>query len=146
MPEIVPFTKDHILSSIELWRSTEYIGLNDLDDREDRIASFLERNVGCSFVAVERSNLVGACLCGHDARRGYIYHLAVDKSCRRAGIATKLVASALGGLAAAGIAKCHIHVFVDNPNGAAFWATEGWQHRTDLNSYSIYTSPSSIAR
>ena len=139
MPVIVEFTPEFIPGSIALWRATDHIGLNDYDDQLDPISRFLERNAGCSFVALDQNRVVGACLCGHDSRRGTIYHLAVDGAYRRDGVARSLVQSALNGLAKAGVSKCHAHVFIENPNGEAFWAPTGWQLRDDLNMYSAYT-------
>jgi ribosomal protein S18 acetylase RimI-like enzyme len=31
-----------------------------------------------SRIATDERKVIGAALCGHDGRRGYIYHLAVD--------------------------------------------------------------------
>ena len=67
-----------------LWQESEGIELSEVDSKED-IARFLERNPGLSFVARDNTLLVGAVLCGHDGRRGYIDKLAVRKSHRRQG-------------------------------------------------------------
>jgi len=47
------------------------------DDRERRRAVFRAQSE-LSRVATDGSTIVGAVLCGHDGRRGHIYHLAVD--------------------------------------------------------------------
>ena len=136
MAEITEFLPEHIEPALALWRATDHIGLNPVDDDPARLALFLQRNVGCSFVALEAQRLVGACLCGHDARRASIYHLAVSGDCRRTGLGGKLVAASLSALEALGITKCHAFVFRNNPYAHRFWEPEGWVLRSELFMYS----------
>src|SRR2546421_4865159 len=89
-----------------LWGKTEGVGLNESDSRPN-VASYLERNSGMSFVARHGTKLVGAVLCGHDGRRGYLHHLAVAKKHRRKGLGKKLVAACFAQLARSGILKCN---------------------------------------
>ena len=56
--------------------------------------NFLNRNPTTCFVAVEDDKIIGTILCGHDGRRGYIYHLAVAEEYRRKGIASQLLLNA----------------------------------------------------
>jgi len=114
-----------------LWRSCEGIGLTDADSREG-IRSFLRRNPGLSFVAVMNGRVVGSALCGHDGRRGFIYHLAVAPLTRRKGIGRALANRCLSGLRSIGIEKCHIVVYRRNQAGRRFWANAGWVERTEL--------------
>ena len=58
----------------ELWQNTANMGLRSLDDSKEGISCFLKRNPNTNFVVYEDGQLVGAILCGHDGRRGYIYH------------------------------------------------------------------------
>ena len=139
MATVVEFTTDFIADAILLWQETEHIGINDVDDEPQRIDEFLKRNAGCSFVAIEQERVVGTCLCGHDGRRGTIYHLAVRHEARQLGLADTMLRRALGALANAGIHKCHAQVFANNTNGQAFWSASGWRFRDDLNMYSAYT-------
>jgi putative acetyltransferase len=115
----------------ELWTGMAGIGLNESDTRA-AIAVFLRRNRGLSLVAEAGGRLVGAVLCGHDGRRGYLHHLAVLPEWRRRGIGRRMVAACLGSLAAAGIPKCNIFLFADNEKGAVFWKRGGWKTRGDL--------------
>ena len=108
------------------------IGLSDADSRGS-IKAYLERNPGMSFVASENGNIVGAILCGHDGRRGYIHHLAVRAEYRRQGLGHKLVEKSLSVLQAAGIQKCHIFIFNNNTSGIEFWKDIGWTHRSDIS-------------
>lgn len=114
-----------------LWQSTEGIGLSQADSREN-IARYLLSNPGMSFCAWDGEALVGAVLCGHDSRRGYLHHLAVDSAHRGAGIGRLLVERCLAALQEAGISKCHLFVFQENREAIAFWQHCDWLLRTDL--------------
>ena len=117
--------------AVALWQATEGMGLSAADAPE-RIAAYLARNPGMSFTAREDGLLVGAVLCGHDGRRGYLHHLAVRADRRGQGIGSELARRALEALAAAGIDKCHLFVIRDNQAGAAFWRKVGWVERDDI--------------
>jgi len=123
---------------IALWRASEGVGLSD-DDAPDAIARYLKRNPGMSFTAWEGAELVGAVLCGHDGRRGYIHHLAVRESHQRQGIGKALVVRCLAALKAVGIDKCHLFVFAANADAIAFWKSVGWMWRGELGQMSRYT-------
>lgn len=116
-----------------LWISTPGMGLNDRDDSPDGIARYLARNPHTSFVAQEGGHIVGAILCGHDGRRGFIYHLVVAAQQRKKGIGRNLVDAALSALKEEGIHKVALVVFAENSAGNAFWERLGFTRRTDLN-------------
>lgn len=116
---------------VRLWRQTEGVGLNESDERE-AIEAFLGRNPGLSRVGEHGGDIVGAVLCGHDGRRGYLHHLAVAKAHRRQGLGRALVEACLADLARAGIPKCNLFLFSDNAEGEAFWKHNGWNRRPDL--------------
>jgi putative acetyltransferase len=119
-------------AALELWQNSEGLGLSDADS-EEGIGAFLERNPGFSAVALNDSGaLIGAVLCGHDGRRGCLYHLAVDRAYRKRGVATRLLAWCLERLAAERIQKCNIFLYADNTAGAAFWERAGFVPRGDL--------------
>lgn len=63
----------------QLWLSTAGMGLNDIDDSYDGIKRYLMRNPNTCFVAKEKDEIIGTILCGHDGRRGYIYHTTIKK-------------------------------------------------------------------
>jgi N-acetylglutamate synthase len=134
------FTMSDYAEVIELWRAAEGVGLSAADEPE-RIASYLARNPGMSFVARANGKVVGAVICGHDGRRGLLHHLAVQKELRGQGIGAALVDQALAGLKAAGIDKCHLFVFRDNQAGRDFWAHKQWKERSDLVVMSINVDP-----
>lgn len=116
---------------IDLWRSTEGIGLSSADTYE-RIADYLVRNPGLSFIVRSGGALIGAVLCGHDGRRGYLHHLAVRAEWRKQGVGRMLIEGCMDGLRKAGIEKCHLFVFAENEAGKSFWRGAGWKERIDL--------------
>lgn len=120
---------------LELWSRTSGMGLNEADS-EVNIRKFLKRNKKLSFCYKEEDNIIATILCGHDGRRGYIYHVAVAPSFRGRGIGRSLVEESLQRLKDAGIDKCHLFVFAENALGNAFWNSTGWVKRKDLFIYS----------
>ena len=115
--------------ALALWQATEGLGLSAADSRE-AIARYLARNPGLSFVArSEAGELVGAVLCGHDGRRGYLHHLAVRPDCRGQGLGRELCARCLAALRAEGIDKCHLFVRRANVAGQSFYQRSGWTER-----------------
>ena len=124
-----------------LWRQAEGIGLRESDTRI-AVDAFLQRNPDMSAVALSSSgDLLGAVLCGHDGRRGYLHHLAVAAASRRQGIGARLVAWCFDRLAAEGIPKCNIFLFRDNDGGRLFWAHNGWSPRADLDVFQKVINP-----
>ena len=116
---------------LRLWRNAEGIGLNESDTRS-AITSYLARNPGMSFVARSGRKIVGAVLCGHDGRRGFLHHLAIAPAHKGKGLGKKLVAACQAQLEQAGISKCNIFLFADNKKGESFWKHNGWVKRSDL--------------
>jgi len=116
---------------LALWQRSEGVGLNEADEREP-IAAYLRWNAELSLVACDHRKIIGAVLCGHDGRRGYLHHLAVEPPFRGQGIGRKLVEHCLAGLGAQGILRCHIFVYNDNHAGAGFWRKLGWIERSEL--------------
>ncbi len=114
-----------------LWKESEGIGLSDADSKEG-IKRFMDRNPGFSFVAVDEGEIVGAALCGHDGRRGYIHHLSTAKSHRHQGIGRSLVGRCMYALMRVGIGKCHLFVFGDNQGAIDFWEKVGYSQRVEL--------------
>jgi len=119
---------------VALWKASD--GIGEAETREE-IDTFLARNPGFSFVAREDSELAGAVLCGHDGRRGYLYHLAVDPQFRNQGVGRALVERCLQLLAEENIPRCSIHLYVDNDSGETFWKQIGWRKRVDLKVMAI---------
>lgn len=117
--------------AFSLWKGVKGIGLRGSDNARD-FSRFLARNPAMSFAAVSNGELVGTIMCGHDGRRGYIYHCAVADRFRRKGIAARLVTLSLSSLEREEIEKCTIFIFNDNDEGMEFWRNIGWEKRDDL--------------
>jgi ribosomal protein S18 acetylase RimI-like enzyme len=110
-----------------LWNEVEGVEICEGDSREE-IRNYLERNPGLSRVAEENAVIVGAVLCGHDGRRGLIYHLAVARAYQGRGVGKLLVDDCVRGLREAGIKRAIILVAGDNPLGRKFWLRNGWEN------------------
>lgn len=120
------FRADDYDVAAELWRGVEGIEIAE-GDAKDEVAHFLRRNPGLSRVALVGSTIVGVALCGHDGRRGHIYHLAIDPSYRERGIGKRLVEECLEQLQRAGLTRAIVMVAADNPRGREFWRRCGWE-------------------
>jgi ribosomal protein S18 acetylase RimI-like enzyme len=120
------FAIDDYDAAIELWQKVEGLDVAEGDDRET-IRRFLERNCGLSRIATAESKIIGAVLCGHDGRRGYIYHLAVAPEYHGRGIGRTLIDECRAGLRRAGLERVNILVAKDNPRGLEFWRRTGWE-------------------
>jgi ribosomal protein S18 acetylase RimI-like enzyme len=120
------FSIDDYDAAIALWKKVEGLDVAEGDDVET-IRRFLKQNRGLSRVATDGAKLVGAALCGHDGRRGYIYHLAVDPAYQGHGLGRRMMDECLAGLKRAGLERANILVAKDNPRGLDFWRRCGWE-------------------
>lgn len=119
-----------------LWSRTPGIQLRAEDELAPYCA-YLARNPGLSLLAEEQGVVVASLLAGHDGRRGYLQHLAVDSGYRQRGIASALIAAVLARLAVQGIAKSHVFVLDAAPEALAFWRARcGWGERGDIRVFS----------
>ncbi|UQZ34529.1 GNAT family N-acetyltransferase [Paenibacillus sp. PK3_47] len=127
-----PMIAEDYEAAYRLWENTPGMGLSEADSKEE-ITRYLERNPGLSLVCENKDgSLAGTAMCGHDGRRGYMYHVAVSSECRGMGIGRELAARCLEGLRNAGIVKCHLMVIEDNGPGRSFWSGIGWQERDGI--------------
>ncbi len=124
--------KDDYDKVYDLWINTSGMGLNTIDDSREGIEKYLDRNPTTCFVAEDDGKIIGVIIAGHDGRRGYIYHTAVQDNYRRKGIATKLLDVATKALNDLGIVKVALVVFERNSGGNAFWENQGFTTREDL--------------
>jgi ribosomal protein S18 acetylase RimI-like enzyme len=76
-------------------------------------------------------------LCGHDGRRGLIYHLAVARDHRGRGLGRRLADECLAGLRSVGIARALILVAKDNDHGRAFWIGRGFEEISGAAPYGV---------
>ena len=109
-----------------LWKKIKGFGIRSIDDSKSGVERFLKRNPTTSVVAVEDGKIVGSILCGHDGRRGCLYHVCVDEKYRRRGIGKAMVVQSMQALKAEKINKVSLIAFTKNDVGNAFWNTIGW--------------------
>ncbi len=118
---------------IELWRRTEWMGLDERHDTPEGLSATLGAHPDLSFVAeAPDGRLVGAVLGTSDTRSGMLRHLAVDAGARGSGLGRALVGRVLEALRARGIERCMIHVYAENAEALAFWESIGWRRRDHI--------------
>lgn len=127
-----------------LWMKIRGFGIRSVDDSREGVARFLKRNPTTSVVAVEDDKIVGAILCGHDGRRGCLYHVCVDEAYRMRGIGKAMVVFAMEALKKEEINKVSLIAFTKNDIGNAFWNEIGWTKRQDLNYYDFTLNEENI--
>ena len=127
-----------------LWLSIKGFAIRSIDDSKEGVTRFLNRNPGTSVVAVEDGKIVGAILCGHDGRRGCLYHVCVAKEYRRQGIGKAMVIHCMEALKKEKINKVSLIAFTVNDIGNAFWRQIGWTKREDLNYYDFTLNSENI--
>jgi ribosomal protein S18 acetylase RimI-like enzyme len=115
---------------VSLWRKFPGNTMTGADSRED-FEKFLSKNADYCFTAFMDGNLVGSVMAGHDSRRGYIYHLAVDESLHGKGTGTDLMNAAEKALRNVGIEKAHLFIYTDN-SAIRFYEKTGWHRRSDI--------------
>ena len=119
-----------------LWKTIRGFGMRSLDDSREGVERFLRRNPTTSVVAVDGEGaIVGGILCGHDGRRGCLYHVCVREDWRRQGIGKAMVVHCMNALKAEQVNKVSLIAFTANDIGNAFWKCIGWTRREDLNYY-----------
>jgi N-acetylglutamate synthase len=119
-----------------LWHQSEGVEVAEGDDRAS-LSAYLARNPNLSRVAIRDDVIVGAVLCGHDGRRGLIYHLAVTAGARGKGLGQALVRECLSGLGACGIKRALILVAEGNDGGRAFWQAQGFEEISGATPFGI---------
>ena len=127
-----------------LWMTLKGFGIRSIDDSKEGVERFLKRNPTTSVVAEIDNKIVGSILCGHDGRRGCLYHVCVDEKYRRHGIGKAMVVYAMQALKKEKINKVSLIAFTVNDIGNAFWNTIEWTERKDLNYYEFVLNEENI--
>ncbi len=127
-----------------LWKTINGFAIRSVDDSREGVEAFLRRNPTTSVVAEEDGKIVGAILCGHDGRRGCLYHVCVHKDYRRHGIGKAMVVKCMQELKNEKINKVSLIAFTKNDIGNAFWNCIGWTKREDLNYYDFTLNTNNI--
>lgn len=127
-----------------LWMSIKGFAIRSIDDSRVGVERFIKRNPTTSVVAEENGEIVGAILCGHDGRRGCLYHVCVREDCRMRGIGKAMVVQCMEKLKEEQISKVSLIAFTVNDIGNAFWRRIGWTKREDLNYYDFVLNEENI--
>lgn len=127
-----------------LWMHIKGFGIRSIDDSREGISRFLKRNPTTSVVAVVDDKIVGAILCGHDGRRGCMYHVCVAEDYRCHGIGKAMVVRCMQELKKEEVNNVSLIAFTQNDGGNAFWNTIGWTKREDLNYYDFILNDRNI--
>lgn len=129
-----------------LWMTIKGFAIRSIDDSKEGVERFLLRNPKSSVVAVKNGEIVGAILCGHDGRRGCLYHVCVREDQRRNGIGKEMVIFCMNALKEEKISKVSLIAFSSNDIGNAFWKQIGWTKREDLNYYDFVLNEENIVK
>jgi ribosomal protein S18 acetylase RimI-like enzyme len=121
----------------ELWMSIQGFCIRSIDDSREGVERFVRRNPTTSIVAQADENIIGAILCGHDGRRGCLYHVCVAEEYRKHGVGKAMVTQAIKALKKEQINKIEVVAFTSNEVGNHFWKDMGWTLRDDLNRYDL---------
>ena len=127
-----------------LWHGIKGFVLRSIDDSNEGVSRFIKRNPNTCVIAEEDGKIVGSILCGHDGRKGCMYHVCVAEEYRKRGIGTAMVAFALERLHEEEINDVSIVAFSKNDVGNKFWKKLGWEMQANLNSYEIRTNERNI--
>ena len=130
----------------DLWMTIKGFAIRSIDDSYEGVERFLKRNPTTSVVAIDDGRIVGAILCGHDGRRGCLYHVCVKEEFRRHGIGKAMVVFCMNELKKEKISKVSLIAFSTNDIGNAFWNEIGWSRRRDLNYYDFTLNEENIVR
>ena len=129
-----------------LWMTIKGFAIRSIDDTREGVERFLKRNPTTSVVAIEDGKIVGSILCGHDGRRGCLYHVCVHEDYRMRGIGKSMVVHCMKELEKEKISKVSLIAFTKNDIGNAFWKEIGWTKREDLNYYDFVLNKNNIIR
>jgi N-acetylglutamate synthase len=119
-------TNDDHEELYSFWKSIEGLKMDE-SDYQDNFNSFLIRNPNLNYVVIHEKQIIGTIKCGHDGRRGYISHLAVNKKYQKYGIAKKLYNICIEELKKQSVLKCNLYILGSNKSAYTFWQHNGWK-------------------
>ncbi|MBR4059626.1 MAG: GNAT family N-acetyltransferase [Lachnospiraceae bacterium] len=142
--QIRPMTTEDYEEVFNMWQSISGFGIRSWDDSKEGIERFIARNPGLSVVALHEGRIIGGILCGHDGRRGCLYHVCVRQEYRMLGIGQDMVVCCKEALRKEGINKINLIAFKSNEIGNKFWQKLNWKHREDCNYYEENLNPENV--
>jgi len=78
------------------------------------------------FVAVRQGRVMGTVMAGYDGHRGWIYSLAVSPTCRKQGMGSMLLESAMLALEQLGCFKVNLQILEENRAVRRFYEANGF--------------------
>lgn len=142
--QIRPMTMEDYEEVFDMWQSISGFGIRSWDDSREGIERFIARNPELSVVALHDGRIIGSILCGHDGRRGCLYHVCVRQEYRMLGIGQDMVECCKEALRKEGINKINLIAFKSNAIGNKFWQKLNWKHREDCNYYEENLNPENV--
>jgi len=120
---------------LKLWKNAgDGIGVG-ISDQPEELKKKLTRDPDLFLIAEDDGLLVGSVLGGYDGRRGMVYHLAVEASYRRKGLASQLMDEIETRLRGKGCRKAYLLVKKGNQAAYDFYAVRGWDEMEHVNIY-----------
>lgn len=142
--QIRAMTMEDYEEVFDMWQSISGFGIRSWDDSREGIERFIARNPGLSVVALHEGRIIGGILCGHDGRRGCLYHVCVRQEYRMLGIGQDMVEYCKDALCKEGINKINLIAFKKNTIGNQFWQKLKWKYRGDCNYYEENLNPENV--
>ena len=123
---IVPYAETHRDNVIALWRdafgyATAHNAPGLAIDKKLAVAD------GLFFVALRGGAVAGTAMAGYDGHRGWLYSVAVQASCRQAGVGSALVRHAEAELVRRGCLKINLQLADGNAAVARFYEALGYR-------------------
>jgi len=124
-------------ASILIYREQDFAGVRTLwheafpgdppwNSAEEAIPAKRAFQPDLFLVAVDDDKVIGTIMAGYDGHRGWLYSVAVSKSCRRRGIGSALVREAEIRLRALGCSKINLQIRSSNAHVQAFYDRLGY--------------------
>ncbi|WP_258209840.1 GNAT family N-acetyltransferase [Paenibacillus radicibacter] len=111
----------------KLWGKLTEVNISLEFDNRNRMNSYLTRNPGLSSVAIIKEEVVGTALCGHDGRRGSLFHVVLDENIRGNGISKQMIERSINCLKEIGIDNGFLFVSNTNESAQSYWKYNGWK-------------------
>lgn len=121
--------RDDIPALLELWRIAGSVPTPS--DHSDSLATLVEHDPRALLVAESDGTLVGSIIAAWDGWRGSFHRLAVQRGCRRRGLATELVRIGEARLRDRGAVRLAAIVARDEEAALEFWAAQGYRFQPD---------------
>ncbi len=109
-----------------LWQSMDKGVRFSRSDVPAEIEKKMTRDPDLFLVAEAKGEVIGTVIGGYDGRRGMVYHLVVDVSHRRLGIADQLMVELEKRLVAKGCIRSYLLVHADNAEARALYEKHNW--------------------